>query len=164
MTPVMAKGMSSPLPISRTWLAFCGQVMGQKEDQGDLGQLRDLKREYPEVEPADSAAGPDPQMGDPDRDEENSRNRDARPGQFPELIVGYPRHQDHDQQAQDKEKDLLLEKELTVAEPLHGEDGAGTVYHHRPDGHQEQCDQQEDQIRFLFSGCAFRLHSVLTSS
>ena len=43
-----------------------GQEMGQEEDQGDLGHLGDLKREYPEVEPADGAAGPDPQRGDPD--------------------------------------------------------------------------------------------------
>ena len=139
-----------------------GQEIGQKEDQGNLDHLGDLEREDSEVEPADGPAGADSQMGDPERAEAERRDRDSRPGQLPELVVGNPGHQDHDQKAEDEEKELFLEKELPVAEPLRGEDGAGAVDHHRPDGHQKQGDQQEDQIRFLFPPQTFHCSNRLT--
>ena len=150
MTPVTASGMSKPLAELPDAVDPLRQEMGQKEDQGDLDHLGNLEGEDPEAEPADGPAGADPQRGYPDRAEQKRREDDPRPGQFPELVVGDPRHQDHGQEAQDEEKELFLEKELSVAEPLRREDGAGAVDHDRPDGHQEQRDQKEDQIRFLF--------------
>ncbi len=150
-----AQGNEQPLAELPDVLDVLRQEMGQKEDQSDLDHLGDLEGEDPEIEPADGPAGADPQVRDPERAEQDRRERDAGPGQLPELVVGDFGGQDHDQEAEAEEEDLLLEKELAVAELLRGEDGTGAVDHDRPDGHQEQRDQQQDQIRFFLSRQTF---------
>lgn len=74
-----------------------GQQVGREDDQSDLGQLRRLKLEEPDAEPAAGPVDGDRQRvaGNGDQKQQPKRSRQQRGCQVPQTSMIEPRHHPH---------------------------------------------------------------------
>jgi len=114
------------------------EKLGQADDQCDLDQLRGLKGNSAEAQPALGSGASIPDESDQHKKPE--REKIDRIGQTLQEVIIKSGHEEHDPDPQKKPVDLFQEN-LGAARPLEGISGAVEIEH----THEADEDEQEEQ-------------------
>src|SRR5205823_3479525 len=119
----------------------------QKKYSGQLRNLRWLKTNWAEPNPAPRAVDPHSEMRNVTRNERDRGNGDPKPpGPLPEMVIDQ-RGRDADNQTNSQPERLAFEEKISVAVAVAGK-SAGAEKHHDADDEQSQHRNEEEVSAF----------------
>jgi hypothetical protein len=123
---------------------------GHEQDDGDLRQLGRLDAEAAEMNPPRRAVHARTEQH---RDERDAGHEEHAPDhhRLPVAAVVDPHHDRHQRQAHQRPRQLLVQEQVRIAEPVHRHDGRGAVHHHHAGADEQQRRHEEQLVRFELS-------------
>lgn len=137
-----------------------GEAEGQDKDQGQLHELGGLHGGEAQIEPAPGAVDFVANPGNADQSEQNDAEHGQDRRDLAQHMVIHPGGQPHHKHATHTEDGLFEQKFEFVAEPVHRIIGARRENHQQADGHQQQHQCQQGEVKILqpLSAPLFRIH------